>query len=138
MKAAVENVVVTVDMLLVTSDRKILLIQRRDGTWALPGGKLDEGERIEHAAYRELREETHVEGVELHYAGYFDEPGRDPRGRYISHAFIGYVSDEAMVKVQADDDANDVAWWSLGALPVLAFDHDEIVQRTVGLQSAVA
>jgi 8-oxo-dGTP pyrophosphatase MutT (NUDIX family) len=35
---------------------------RRPGTWALPKGNLDPGERPEETALREVREETGVEG----------------------------------------------------------------------------
>ncbi|MBI1259751.1 MAG: NUDIX domain-containing protein [Chloroflexi bacterium] len=43
-------------------DRNILLSRRGDlNTWTLPGGRLDAGERLEHAAQREIEEETGIE-----------------------------------------------------------------------------
>ena len=40
----------------------VLLSRRGDlNTWTLPGGRLDPGERLEHAAQREIEEETGIE-----------------------------------------------------------------------------
>ncbi|MEU8245692.1 CoA pyrophosphatase [Nonomuraea sp. NPDC048916] len=44
---------------------------RNPGQWALPGGRLDEGEQPVEAALRELAEETAVTGVEV--AGVLDD-----------------------------------------------------------------
>jgi ADP-ribose pyrophosphatase YjhB (NUDIX family) len=43
--------------------RQHLLLSRRADldVWTLPGGRLDEGERLEHAAAREVEEETGIE-----------------------------------------------------------------------------
>ena len=55
----------------------------------------------------------------------FGEPGRDPRGRNICVAYVGVIAEQALL--HAADDATEAAWFSLDALPVLAFDHSNII-----------
>lgn len=49
---------------------RVLLSQRGDlGTWGLPGGRLDRGERLADAALREVREETGITAELIRPAG---------------------------------------------------------------------
>jgi 8-oxo-dGTP diphosphatase len=140
---------VTVDVLIirVTVDGvpSVLLIQRKHspfkGSWALPGGFVDEHEDLDAAAARELEEETHVSGQVLAQFGAFGAPGRDPRG-HVSVATakpsratcrpqtvtVAYASLVAgSVEARADDDAAAAKWWPLSdALPPVAFDHSVV------------
>jgi 8-oxo-dGTP diphosphatase len=124
---------VTADVAVVSLEEKprVLLIQRKGdpfaGSWALPGGYVEENEPLDAAAKRELKEETGVEGVELAQLGAFGDPGRDPRGWTITVAYLARVRHDE-VDPQAADDAADVAWFSLSELPPLAFDHAEILE----------
>jgi 8-oxo-dGTP diphosphatase len=123
---------VTVDIIVVTRERRprVLLIRRQHdpfaGAWAIPGGFVDEGEALEAAARRELREETGLQVEELQQIGTFGDPGRDPRGWTISVAYLVRVK-AGSVKPQAADDAAEAAWHPLGDLPPLAFDHAQIL-----------
>lgn len=111
-------------------DLKIMLIQRGvapfKGEWALPGGfaKLDES--LEAAALRELREETGVEEIFLEQLYTFGAVERDPRERVITVAYYALIN-LADHPLNAQTDADAVAWYSLDELPKLAFDHQEIV-----------
>jgi 8-oxo-dGTP diphosphatase len=123
-----------VDIALVTRESKprILLIQRKadpfQGKWALPGGFVDENERLIDAACRELREETGVEQCDLEQLHTFADPGRDPRGWTVSVAFLALVEADQL-KAIAGDDAAAVDWFRLAELPPLAFDHADILAR---------
>lgn len=109
---------------------KILLVQRKidpfKGQWALPGGFLETQEPLENGAMRELQEETGLQVSSLTQLKTYGTPGRDPRGRTITIAFVGEVATEE--KVAAADDAADAGWFDIEDLPSLAFDHDEVVQ----------
>jgi len=122
----------TVDVALVTMepDPRVLLIQRKHepfaGRWALPGGFVDEGERLIDAARRELKEETGLEYADLEQLHTFGDPGRDPRGWTVSVAYLVRVLPEQVKPVAADDVAA-VGWCRLHRPPELAFDHAEIL-----------
>jgi 8-oxo-dGTP diphosphatase len=125
---------VTVDIAIVTRHARprVLLIRRKNepfaGRWALPGGFIDMDETLEESARRELREETGVETAELVQLGTYGDPGRDPRGRTITVLYLARVKPR-QVKPVAADDAAEVGWFVLDALPPLAFDHDRILAR---------
>ena len=115
---------------------RVLLIRRGKkpfkDCWAIPGGFVEMEEGLETAARRELKEETHLEPVKMEQFYCFGEPGRDPRGRTISIAFLAWIDDKdeaSVAKIRADDDACDVQWFDPEKLPPLAFDHDKIIRR---------
>jgi 8-oxo-dGTP diphosphatase len=124
----------TVDVALVTLEQRphVLLIRRKAepfaGSWALPGGFVDENERLIDAARRELKEETGLEHAELEQLHTFGDPGRDPRGWTASVAYLARVRAQELKPI-AGDDAADVKWFPLNDLPPLAFDHAEILAR---------
>ena len=108
----------------------VLLIRRAHypfaGQWALPGGFVDEGERPEDAARRELAEETGLKhrGL-LSLVGVYGEPGRDPRGWTVSAVYLAVA--EGAAEVAGGDDAAEARWFPGDRLPPLAFDHATVV-----------
>lgn len=136
---------------------KVLLVLRADhpfkGWWCLPGGfvnarndRADGGESSLEAAHRELAEETgedtftgHLEQLRT-----YDEPGRDPRSRVVTTAYVGFAPD--VRDPRAGSDAADARLWSVddldlpaqraayedgrtydGDAPALGFDHAVIL-----------
>jgi 8-oxo-dGTP diphosphatase len=125
---------VTVDIIIFSiqeSDLKILLIKRKiepfKKSWALPGGFVWFDESLKEAAERELMEETGVKDVYLEQLYSFGDVNRDPRTRVITIAYYALINPDK-IKLKADTDASDVAWFSLKNFPKLAFDHDRIAK----------
>lgn len=124
----------TVDLVIATrEDRpRVLLIRRANdpfaGAWALPGGFVDENEPLAAAAKRETLEETGVEVTDLEQLYTAGDPGRDPRGWTVTVAYLVRVRPDELKPVAADD-AAEVGWFPLNALPTMAFDHDMILTR---------
>ena len=129
---------VTVDLVVLTirdGRLAVLLVKRAGhpfvGMWALPGGFSEADETLDRAAERELCEETSITSVEGHLEqlGTYGDPGRDPRMRVISVAYLVMLAD--LPVPQAGDDAAEAQWWPVDDLAdgtgPLAFDHDRIL-----------
>lgn len=112
---------------------KLLLIERRNepfqGCWALPGGFVEMDEDLDHAAARELEEETGLVGMSLRQFHAFGAVNRDPRHRTITIAY--WAIDDSSQEAKANDDAAKVRWFDLAQLPNLAFDHSEIIAKAL-------
>lgn len=125
---------VTVDAILISSKRSVLLIERGrepfKGTWALPGGFVDMDESLEAACKRELEEETGILIREVKQFKAYGDVNRDPRHRTISVVF--YAQTETELLPEAGDDAANARWFPLSDLPVLAFDHARILEEFKG------
>ena len=98
----------------------VLLIQRGDfpgkGLWALPGGFLEQRERLLQGALRELSEETRLAVLPsslieaLVAVTVFDHPDRSLRGRTITHAHFFDLKTEHLPEVEGADDAAHAVW----------------------------
>ncbi|MDI3287528.1 NUDIX hydrolase [Polyangium sp. 15x6] len=127
----------------------VLLIQRgKDpfaGRWAIPGGFCEPSETVRESAARELVEETGIRDLPMVELGVFSRPGRDPRGWVVSVAHVAILPADRRDEAKGGDDARAAKFFSIGldergrvtltadgeeAGP-LAFDHDEILARSI-------
>ncbi len=136
MTVAVDLVVLT----LVDGRLQLALVERGIppylGRHALPGGFVLADESVADAARRELREETGLDlaSTHLEQLATFGAVDRDPRGRVVAVAYLALAA--SLGELSAGSDARGAAWWPVGELPELAFDHAEIVAS--GLERARA
>jgi 8-oxo-dGTP diphosphatase len=120
------NPIPTVDI-IIEQEEGIVLIERKNAPhgWAIPGGFVDYGERLEEAAVREAAEETGLDVQLVFQLGTYSDPGRDPRFHTISTVFIA----TAEGRPRAGDDAIKAAVVRPDALPAeLVFDHARILR----------
>ena len=113
----------------------LLLIKRKNepfkDKWAFPGGFIEMDEDLQTAAARELQEETCLKNVHLTQLHTFGKPGRDPRGRLITIAFMG-IATEGVADIKPADDAAQAKWFDIENLPKdMAFDHNEIAAMAI-------
>ncbi|GAB4325660.1 MAG: hypothetical protein Kow0069_31800 [Promethearchaeota archaeon] len=129
------------DCVVVDDEGRVLLVQRRyppyKGLWALPGGFLLPGETPTAAAKREAREEADADVEVVREVGHFDRPGRDPRGRVASTAYLCRLKN---LGSRRGDDALDVRSFTPGEVEELrlAFDHKEILEQAGVLEKREA
>ena len=94
--------------------------------WAIPGGFVDYGERVEDAVRREMKEETNLELKDLQLLGVYSDPDRDPRFHTVSTVYIARGAGQ----LDAGDDAARAVVYALEDMPSeeeIVFDHFHII-----------
>lgn len=119
----------TVDIIIQMRDRPaqpIVLIERKFSPfgWALPGGFVDAGERLEQAAIREAQEETSLDVKLVSLLGCYSDPARDKRGHTVSAVYIATAEGQP----RALDDAANLRLYAPEDCPPLVFDHALIIE----------
>ncbi len=119
----------TADVIIYDEEKGIVLIERLNEPlgYALPGGFIDMGEQCEHAAIREMKEETNLDVELLGLLGVYSEPNRDPRFHTMTTVYVGKAKDVS--KLKAGDDAKKAKFYPLNEIPSpLCFDHAKVVE----------
>ncbi|GAB4573921.1 MAG: NUDIX hydrolase [Anaerolineae bacterium] len=112
-------------------DRVLLIkraVQPEYGKWALPAGYVNAGEDPRDTAVREVREET---GLEVRITRLMDVMYSQQRPG--ASIIIVYAAEVLGGTLQAQDDADDAAWFTADELPELAF---ESTRQIVGAWAA--
>lgn len=94
---------------------EVLLVKRGRppgaGTWGIPGGRLELGERLAEGARREVREECGVEIEVGAIISAFESITHDGAGRVEYHyVVVDYWAEYVSGEAAAQDDAAAVAW----------------------------
>lgn len=118
-------------------DESILLVRRgrgpAQGTWSIPGGRVERGESLAEAVVRELAEETGLTGVCESLVGWVERIS--PEHHYVILDFtVTLLSDADPV---AGDDAAEARWVPLSEVADLTladglaeFLHDHGILQT--------
>jgi 8-oxo-dGTP diphosphatase len=124
--AEFRNPAPTVDAVILLPGDRVVLVRRKNSPhgWAIPGGFVDEGERLDQAAAREASEETGLPVTLLEQFHSYSDPARDPRRHTISTVYLAAASGEPL----GGDDAAEARAFAWDALPEpIVFDHREIL-----------
>ena len=108
-----------VSTMIVVDQDKILIQQRSktspgSGFWNFPGGSVEEGESLEIAAIRELKEEANLDVNEedITYLGNY-------AGKYLTIHF--FITREFVGKVKINQESDDYQWISVEEFPKYQF-----------------
>lgn len=124
------NPALTVDTIIIEHN-KVVLIKRLNNPykdyWAIPGGFVEYGEKLEDAAIREAKEETGLDIKLTKLVGVYSDPERDPRGHTVT---IAYLAEIVGGTLSSDSDAKDAKFIEVNELKnlKLAFDHKIILK----------
>ncbi len=114
-------------VIVVLHHEDTLLLGKRNieparGLWSFFGGYVERGEPIEEAAIREVKEETNLDVQLEGLIGLYSERGD-------SHVLIVYQAsipnDQIHALAQQHEEVSELAFFSLHALPPLAFPVDQ-------------
>lgn len=130
----------TADALVLNAAKThILLIKRRNGQWALPGGFTDKTDASAHeASLRELFEEAGISpqdtGTRV-FHGVVTDPRNDDDRWIETEAYLFRAPPDALPI--AGDDAMDAAFWPLSELPDLYASHRSIIERAIDTEQSL-
>jgi 8-oxo-dGTP diphosphatase len=109
--------------IILIKDKKILLGKRKNtgvgsGTWGLPGGRVDFGERAEDTAVREVKEETDLNVEKITFLTYSDDVYENEHWVtlfYITSHFTGVLENKEI------DKCEEWKWFNVNCLPKNCF-----------------
>jgi ADP-ribose pyrophosphatase YjhB (NUDIX family) len=122
---------------LVSDGGRVLLVKRGKppflGWWALPGGCVEAGERLEEAAIREILEETGVTVDGLRQIDMAEIIRRDSAGELEGHfVLIVFAGHYVSGTVAAGDDAAAAEWFGADEMGRLQMTDD--TRRVIAAQ----
>ncbi|GIW46146.1 MAG: DNA mismatch repair protein MutT [Deltaproteobacteria bacterium] len=124
-------ITLTVDPIIVTDEGKVVLIKRAfdpyKDCWALPGGMVEYGETVEEAVRREAKEETGLDVEIERLVGVYSDPGRDPRGHFVSVSFLCRPVGGEFRRSRETKEVKAFSKEELKSIK-LAFDHERILK----------
>ncbi len=85
-----------------------------EGTWTMPGGKLEFGETFEEAGIRETKEETNIDVKEVEVISFTND-----KNQYAQFVTVGMIAKKytGSPKVMEPDEIIDWKWFDLNNLP---------------------
>lgn len=123
----------TVTAIVEFPNNKILLVKRATvvfkGYWALPGGKVDSGETVEHTVVREVKEETGLDVEIVRRMGEYHESGVQDGIEYDYYPSCFLVKPVGGNIRRQENEIEDIRLVDLKNIPEkLAFEHSSMIE----------
>lgn len=123
----------TVCIAIIDDAMHVRLIETRadeyTGRMALPGGLISPDETADEAAARHLGVKGGITSATIEQLYTFSGVNRDKRGRVVAVAHLALIPEETALLVKPTEWGG--AWAPVKKLPLLAYDHAEIVTAAV-------
>ena len=122
----------SVSAIILMSNNEVLLTKRKGPPykdfWCLPGGKVEEGETVEHAVIREVLEETGLQVEIKEKLQIIHEEGTQNgiEFNYDNTAFL--VKPITRNYRKQEDEVSEILVFNINNIPELAFRQTEIVK----------
>lgn len=108
---------------VILNDRGEVLLHRRsdDGTWAVPGGRVERGESAPQAAIREVREETGLDVEIVRLTGVYSRTDectwKYEDGNVVQYVVINFQCRAIGGALRLNEETLELRWFAPDALP---------------------
>jgi ADP-ribose pyrophosphatase YjhB (NUDIX family) len=100
---------------IIVEDGRVVLVKRGHppllGEWSIPGGVLEIGEMLRHAAVREALEETGLTVEPGEILGVYDRVIREGERTRYHYVLIDFLCRRLSGELKAGSDADEVRWF---------------------------
>lgn len=120
---------------VIKGEVKVLLIRKKEdpykGYWQLPNAVVNSDEKVEDSIRKSLSKETGLPVISYQLCNIFSELDRKIDQRIIGINYICYIDAKTIEMKQTAHSIEDVNWFSINKLPKLAFDYDEVLDKSL-------
>lgn len=123
MKRGIDYIGISVGAMIFNSKQELFLTKRgphatnERGCWEIPGGGVEFGEKLQHAAKREIKEEYGVDIILLHQLPAQNHLISAEKQHWVPTTFIAKIKSGQTPKILEPDKCAAIGWYSLNRLP---------------------